>query len=616
MNLADLQKRAAAVWSAFENPQKPLVLVGDGTCGRAAGGAQLSEAIRDALEETHAGAEVVGVGCLGLCYAEPMMEIRSPGGPSVLYAELTPKAVGEIIAAHVGGGEPPASRALCVMQGETVGGLPRFEELPVTSSQERIVTRNCGRVDPSSLDHYVAGGGFGGLAKALELSPGEVISEVETAGLRGRGGAGFPTGRKWRFAREAPGDAKYLICNADEGDPGAFMDRALLESDPYAVLEGMVIASYAIGVREAYIYCRAEYPLAIERLDNAMAHMEEAGLLGDGILGTDFGLHVKIKQGAGAFVCGEETALIASMEGRRGMPRVRPPFPAQSGLFGKPSNINNVETFANVPPIIARGADWYRTNGTESSPGTKVFALAGKVERTGLVEVPMGLTLREIVFDVGGGIPNGKRFKAVQTGGPSGGCLPESCLDLPVDYDRLAEAGSIMGSGGMIVMDEDTCIPDIARYFVSFTKAESCGKCTPCRLGTWQMKEMLDKVCTGRAGEADLALLEEVAEVVRASSLCGLGQTAPNPVLTTLQYFGDEYAAHVRDGRCPAKVCPELLTYTVDAEACRGCLACLKVCPSAAITGERKKPHVIDQEKCSRCGSCYQVCKFEAVLVE
>ncbi len=560
MSAAKLAERARSIWNAFLDPPEPLVLVGDGTCGRASGGTELVEALRRELEARGAKARIVGVGCLGLCYAEPMLEIRLPRGSSVLYAKVPPEILPRLVAEHVLGGCPVANAAFAVMAGPDVPGVPRFLDLPVMRRQVRVVSRHCGRIDPTSLEHYVANGGYEGLARALAMKPEEVIAEVERAGLRGRGGAGFPTARKWRLAREAEGEPKYLVCNADEGDPGAFMNRALLESDPHAVLEGMVIAAYAIGAAEAILYCRAEYPLAIERLKAAIARMEQEGLLGANILGSGFTHHVKLKEGAGAFVCGEETALMASIEGRRGMPRVRPPFPAQSGLFGKPTNINNVETFANVPVILTKGVEAYRKHGTPATPGTRSFALAGKVERTGLVEVPFGLKLRDIIFEIGGGIPGGKRFKAVQTGGPSGGCLPPSCLEMPVDYETLAKAGSIMGSGGMIVLDEDTCMPDIARYFVSFTAAESCGKCTPCRLGTWQMRALLDDICGGRATPADLALLEELARAIQASSLCGLGQTAPNPVLTTLRYFREEYESHVRRKKCPAAVCEGLVT--------------------------------------------------------
>jgi NADH:ubiquinone oxidoreductase subunit F (NADH-binding)/Pyruvate/2-oxoacid:ferredoxin oxidoreductase delta subunit len=442
-----------------------------------------------------------------------------------------------------------------------------------------------------------------------------VIREIQKSGLLGRGGAGFPTGVKWGFSRKSTGKEKYIICNADEGDPGAFMDRSLLEGDPHAVMEGMVIGAYAIGAHEGYIYIRAEYPLAVKRLERAIEQMKQYRLLGKNILGSRFRFHVHIKEGAGAFVCGEETALMASIEGARGMPRPRPPFPAQVGLWGKPTNINNVETFADVSAILERGAQWFARYGTEKSRGTKTFSLAGKVNRTGLIEVPMGIKLEEVITQIGGGVRKGKRLKAIQTGGPSGGCIPASLLHLPVDYESLAEAGSIMGSGGMVVMDEETCIVDMARYFLSFTQAESCGKCLPCRLGTTQMLEAVEDICEGRGQPMDLELLDEVSDAVHKGSLCGLGQTAPNPVMTTLRYFTPEYETHVIDKKCPAGVCKPLFHYEIDPEKCTGCLACARKCPVEAITGEKKQLHVIDQEKCTKCGTCYQICRFEAVII-
>jgi len=559
MTFAEVQQRSRAAWETFRHPRGALVLVGDVTCGRAAGSAGVIEAIRSELRRAGKRARIASVGCLGMCYAEPMIEIARPGGPSVLYGGVTPAVARKLVRSHIVKGMPRADLALATMSGGPLDGVPRFEDLPMMRGQVRVVARNCGRIAPDRIEHYIANGGYEGLAKALAMSPEDIIAEVERSGLRGRGGAGFPTGRKWSFCRNAPGDTKYLICNADEGDPGAFMDRAVLESDPHAVLEGMVIAAYAIGAHEAYIYCRAEYPLAVARLEQALAQMRANGLMGEDILGSGFALEVHVQEGAGAFVCGEETALMASIEGRRGMPRPRPPFPAQSGLFDKPTNINNVETFANVPVILTRGAESYASLGTETSRGTKTFALAGKIERTGLIEVPMGTKLREIIFGIGGGVPNEKKFKAVQTGGPSGGCLPARLLDLPVDYDELAKAGSIMGSGGMIVLDEDSCIPDVARYFMRFMRSESCGKCAPCRLGTTQLCRILDDICSGRGTMADLDLLEELASSVKQSALCGLGQTAPNPVLSTLKYFRDEYVAHVRDKKCPAVVCAGLV---------------------------------------------------------
>ncbi len=569
MTFREIQQSARATWERFRHPRGALILVGDVTCGRAAGSAEVITAIRSELRKIGKRARIAGVGCLGLCYAEPMIEVSLPGGPSVLYGDVTPAAAKRIVRSHIGKGKPRTDLALAVMNGVPLDGVPKFGELPMLQGQVRIVTRNCGRIDPDKIEHYIANGGYEGLAKALAMSPEDVIAEVERSGLRGRGGAGFPTGRKWKFCRSAPGETKYLICNADEGDPGAFMDRALLESDPHAVLEGMAIAAYAIGAEQAFIYCRAEYPLAIRRLGRALEQMEANGFLGSNILGSGFSLGIRIKEGAGAFVCGEETALMASVEGRRGMPRPRPPFPAQSGLFGKPTNINNVETFANVSAILARGAESFADWGTEKSRGTKTFALAGKIHRTGLIEVPMGTRLYDIIFGIGGGVSGGKKFKAVQTGGPSGGCLPAQLLNLPVEYEELANAGSIMGSGGMIVMDEDTCVPDVARYFVDFTRSESCGKCAPCRLGTTQLYRILDDICSGRGSMEDLDLLVRLGTSIKESSLCGLGQTAPNPVLSTIRYFRDEYVAHIRDKKCPAVVCEGL----VDAPCKHACPA-------------------------------------------
>jgi NADH-quinone oxidoreductase subunit F len=482
-------------------------------------------------------------------------------------------------------------------------------------SQVRVALRNCGLIDPSNIHHYIAKGGYAGLQRALGMSPAEVIEEVKASGLRGRGGAGFSTGLKWEFARNSLKDTSYIVCNADEGDPGAFMDRALLEGDPHAVLEGMLIGAYAIGAAEGFIYVRAEYPLAIERLVKALEDMEQYGLLGDSVLGSRFRFDIHIKEGAGAFVCGEETALMASIEGRRGMPRSRPPFPAQSGLWGKPTNINNVETFSNVSAILQNGASWYAGFGTEKSKGTKTFSLAGKVQRTGLIEVPMGIRLKEIIYTIGGGGPKGKEIKGVQTGGPSGGCIPADRFDLTVDYEALAAAGSIMGSGGMVVMDQDTCMVDMARYFLTFTQAESCGKCLPCRLGTHQMLDILTDICAGDGTSADMDLLTDLSETVQKGSLCGLGQTAPNPVQTTLRYFKDEYENHVIHHKCKAGVCKPLFHYEIDQELCNGCGLCVRKCSTGAISGEKKEPHRIDPSKCTKCGICYQSCKQQAVAI-
>jgi len=491
------------------------------------------------------------------------------------------------------------------------------EELSAPKSKEiRVVLRNVGVIDPRNIEDYIANDGYQALGKVLtEMSPEEVIQVVLDAKLRGRGGAGFPTGLKWRFARQAAGDIKYIVCNADEGDPGAFMNRRVLEGDPHSVVEGMIIAAYAIGARQGYIYCRAEYPIAVSTMNLAMKQARALGLLGKNILGTDFSFDLEMRMGAGAFVCGEETALMASIEGSRGEPRTRPPFPAQKGLWGRPTNINNVETYANVPQIILKGAEWFASMGTEKSKGTKTFALAGVVKNTGLIEVPFGITLREIIFDVGGGIKNDKKFKAVQTGGPMGGCLPEHLLDLPVDYETLGQAGSIMGSGGMIVMDEGTCMVDIARFFLEFIQDESCGKCVPCRVGTHRLLEILEKICDGRGEDGDIEELQELSEQIRRNSLCGLGQGAPNPVVSTLVHFMDEYKAHIYEKRCPAKVCRSLIRYEIQDGPCTGCTVCARNCPVGAISGERKLTHVINQDVCIKCGICHQVCQFEAINV-
>ncbi len=614
MNLASLQGTARRKYDSLKEGGKPVIWAGLATCGLAAGSDEVVSAVKAELERHSLEAEIIPVGCIGLCYLEPLLDIEKPGRARISYGQMTPEKAREVIESYLLHDDPRPELALGTIGGKA-DGIPPLFDLPMLKPQVRIATRNIGLINPEDIEHYLAMGGYEGLQRALDISPEAVIEVVTQSGLRGRGGAGFPTGRKWQFARNAPGSPKYLICNADEGDPGAFMDRSVLEGDPHSVLEGMLIAGYAIGAHQGLIYVRSEYPLAIDRLALALEQMRSHGLLGENILGSGFNFDIEIKEGAGAFVCGEETALIASLEGRRGQPRPRPPFPATSGLWGKPTNINNVETFANVPPIMSRGAEWFAGFGSDGSKGTKTFSLTGKVKHSGLIEVPMGISLGEVVNVVGGGILEDRAFKAVQTGGPSGGCLPASLSELPIEYESLARAGSIMGSGGMVVLDETTCIVDVARYFLTFTQNESCGKCVPCRLGTKQMLGMLEDICAGRSKPGDLDLLEELAAVVKASSLCQLGQTAPNPVLSTLRYFRDEYEAHVVEHRCPAGVCKELIHYEIVAEKCTGCGRCRRDCPQQCISGEAKQPHVIDQSRCIKCGLCREVCRFEAVEV-
>jgi len=616
MSFGEIRSQSIAQWKAMQESDRIRVLIGMGTCGRAAGAEDVLDALEQGLAEQHIQADILQVGCIGLCYAEPLIEVLKPGKPGVFYGVLTPELVGEIVNDYLVADNPRPDLALGTRGEGVLEGIPRLFDLPVLKPQVRISLRNCGNIDPENINHYIASGGYEGLARALEMNPQEVIDEIKKSGLRGRGGAGFPTGSKWQFCRDAAGDVKYVICNADEGDPGAFMDRALLEGDPHAVLEGMLIGAYAIGASEGYIYIRAEYPLAIERLKTALLQMNECGLLGRSIMGSDFSFHIGIKEGAGAFVCGQETALMASIEGGRGMPRSRPPFPAQFGLWGKPTNINNVETWSNVSAILLNGAQWYAGYGTEKSRGTKNFSLAGKIVRTGLIEVPMGISLRDIVYDIGGGIPEDRRLKAVQTGGPSGGFIPESLIDVPVDYESLAQAGSIMGSGGLVVTDEDTCMVDITRFFLAFTQVESCGKCIPCRWGTKQILEILEDITKGRGRPGDVELLQELAEWVRSASLCGLGQTAPNPVLTSIRYFRDEYEEHIADRRCSARYCQALVFYHILPDRCEGCMICARKCPVQAIEGGKRTVHVIDQDKCTKCGTCLDVCpsKFSAVV--
>ncbi|MBW2731683.1 MAG: NADH-quinone oxidoreductase subunit NuoF [Deltaproteobacteria bacterium] len=586
------------------------ITIGTGTCGVSAGAGKVLEKFEKviAARELNREARVLETGCMGMCYAEVLVEVQSgTDGIKHLYGSMTPDRVERLIDEHVLGGKPVDEWVVLTDYG--VGSEKSFVE-----RQERIVLRNCGHVDPMSIDAYIAAGGYRAIEKVLrEMTPEQVIEEMIASGLRGRGGAGFPTGRKWKFARDAPGESKYVLCNADEGDPGAFMDRSVLEGDPHSVLEGMLIGAYAVGAQAGVIYCRAEYPRAIVRLQNAIAQATEKGYLGAKVCGSKFAFTLKIKEGAGAFVCGEETALIASIEGERGTPRVRPPYPAVRGLWGKPTNINNVETYANIPWIIDNGADAYAAKGTEDSRGTKVFAMAGKVKRTGLVEVPMGITINQIVFDICDGIAGDRKFKAVQMGGPSGGCIPASLGDTPIDYQKINATGAIMGSGGMIVVDEGTCMVELARFFLEFTQNESCGKCTSCRVGTLRMLEILERIVVGEGQEGDLEMLEVLGEQIKSTSQCGLGQTAPNPVLTTLRYFREEYETHIRDGRCPAHECPRLVDYVIDQKSCNGCTACATACEADAISGVRDEVHVIDTEKCTKCGKCLTICTVEAI---
>jgi NADH-quinone oxidoreductase subunit F len=610
----EISNRAKLEWEALQRGN--CIRVGTATCGRAAGALDVVDAFYKELTRQGLEVPIIQVGCTGLCYADPFVTICKPDSLHVAYANVTPEIVPRLVEGYVAGDDPCLELALGTLE-EGGGEAAYIPELPRFEHELRLILRRCGFIDPENVNHYIANGGYRGLEKALKMSPEEIVGELKKSGLRGRGGAGFPTHRKWELCRKARSTPKYVICNADEGDPGAFMDRVVLESDPHQVIEGMIIAGYVVGAEQGYIYVRAEYPLAIERVQVALKQAEQSGFLGENILGSGFGFHIEIAAGAGAFVSGEETALMAAVEGRMSTPRPRPPYPAELGLWDKPTLINNVKTFAYVPLIIERGGGWFASIGTEGSKGTAMFTLAGKVANVGLAEVPMGATLRELIYDIGGGITKDKQFKAVQIGGPSGGCLPEDSLDIPIDYDSLREAGSMMGSGGMIVMDEDNCMVDAARFFLDFSTKESCGKCTMCRLGTLQMLRILEDIAAGRGTIENVDLLLALAEDVKIGSLCGLGKTAPNPVLTTLRYFRDEYEAHILEKRCPARVCPELTAYYILPDKCdRGCEHCVLTCPTEAIKGGKGEVKIIDQEKCSKCGTCLEVCppEYSAVV--
>ncbi len=608
-----------------ETVKVPVIFIGAGTCGLGAGADKTRKEVEKYLAQNKLNASIIEVGCIGLCSSEPIVDVQLPGRNRISFENMTEDKVAAVMD-KVFYGEIPEDHVLGQFRqssSEPWDNVPFIDEHPFFAAQTRLVLKNCGIIDPTSIQEYMAFGGYKNILKTLNsFEPLEVCKKIEKSGLRGRGGGGFPTGKKWAFAHQVKADRKYLVCNADEGDPGAFMDRAVIEGDPHRLIEGMTIAAYGIGASKGYIYIRAEYPLAIKRLRIAIQQAYDYGLLGNNIAGTDFSFDLVIKMGAGAFVCGEETALIHSIEGKRGMPRPRPPFPSTSGLFGKPTVINNVETLSNVPTIIEKGEDWFSSIGTATSKGTKVFALSGKISRTGLVEIPMGTTIRDILFKIGGGIRNGKKFKAVQIGGPSGGCITEANLEIQIDYESLIKVGAMMGSGGLVVMDEDTCMVDIAKYFMDFIQKESCGKCIPCREGTRRMLEILQNITQKPQNGQDalerfkgVMQLEKLAQVIKDTSLCGLGQSAPNPVLSTLRWFRDEYEAHVFERICPAGACTELRTFSIDVNKCQGCMACIKKCPTGAIIGAKKTPHFIVTEKCIGCGSCESVCKFDAIRV-
>jgi NADH-quinone oxidoreductase subunit F len=607
-------KEFRATILAGRDPDKPCITICGGTGCCASGSESVSAAFRQEVGKQDLGdrVDVKVTGCHGFCERGPLVVILPDG---IFYQRVTPKDVSKIVSETVLNGQ--VIERLLYKDPVTGQKIVHEHDVPFYKRQQRIIMADNGRIDPESIEDYIAINGYAAATKVLfETSPEEVIEEIKRSGLRGRGGAGFPTGWKWASCREAPGDVKYVICNADEGDPGAYVDRSLLEGNPHRILEGMIIGAYAVGAHEGYIYVRNEYPLAVQNARMAIEQAEEYGLLGENILGSGFDFGIKISRGGGAFVCGESSALMRSIEGLAGEPRDKHIHATESGLWGRPTTLNNVKTWATVPHIINKGADWFASMGTEKSKGTMIFSLVGKINNTGLVEVPMGIALRELINDIGGGVPKEKRFKAVQTGGPSGGCIPESLIDLPVDYERLTEAGSMMGSGGMIVMDESTCMVDIARYFLGFTKEESCGKCTPCREGIKKMHQILTDVTEGRGREGDIEELEDLSEVLRDTAVCALGRTAPNPVLTTTHYFRDEYEAHIRDRKCPAGVCRELIRFSIVPDECTGCGVCLRSCPQEAISGEKKEPHIIDQGLCIRCGVCHDLCKFGAVRVD